>query len=51
MNKKITEISIEDPKYKAFEKAFKYAMEMTKNECHNASEGMFHNLNTLQLIG
>ena len=41
-------ISIEDSFYKKFEKAYKYALDMTKRECHQAAEGMYHNLNTLQ---
>ena len=46
---KIEDIEITDPKYKAYEKAFKYAMDMTEREVHQAVEGMYHNLNTLQL--
>ena len=30
------------------EKAYKYAMDMTEKEIHQAVEGMYHNLNTLQ---
>ena len=30
------------------EKAYNYALEMTKKEIHQAVEGMYHNLNTLQ---
>ena len=30
------------------EKVYKYAMEMTKKECHQAVEAMYHNLNSLQ---
>ncbi len=30
------------------EKAYDYALEMTKREIHQAVEGMYHNLNTLQ---
>ena len=45
---KIEDIEITDPKYKAYEKAFKYAMDMTEREVHQAVEGMYHNLNTLQ---
>lgn len=41
-------ISIEDPFYKKFEKAYKYALDMTTRETHQACEGMYHNLNTLQ---
>lgn len=44
----ITEISIEDGWYKVYPKAYKYAMDMTERECHQAVEGMYHNLNTLQ---
>lgn len=42
------EMSIEDESYKTFAKAYDYAMEMTKRECAQAVEGMYHNLNTLQ---
>lgn len=45
---KIEDISIEDSWYKIFPKAYKYAMDMTIKECHQAVEGMYHNLNTLQ---
>ena len=45
---KIENISIEDSWYKAFPKAYRYAMDMTKKEAHQAVEGLFHNLNTLQ---
>jgi len=44
---KIENISIEDSWYKAFPKAYRYAMDMTKKEAHQAVEGLFHNLNTL----
>ena len=30
-------------------KAYKYALDMTVKECNQAVEGMYHNLNTLQL--
>lgn len=40
--------SIEDEKYKAYPKAFKYATDMTVKETYQAVEGMYHNLNTLQ---
>lgn len=46
---KIEDVSIEDSWYKAFPKAYRYAMDMTKKEAHQAVEGLFHNLNTLQL--
>lgn len=41
-------MSIEDEKYKKFEKIYNYAMNMTVAECKQAVEGMYHNLNTLQ---
>mgnify|MGYP002510969653 CR=1 FL=1 len=40
--------SIESDVYKQYEKVYKYAMDMTRREINQASEGMFHNLNTLQ---
>lgn len=39
---------IEDGEYKLYEKAYKYAMDMTIKETYQAAEGMYHNLNTLQ---
>lgn len=30
-----------------FDKAYKYAMDMTVREVHQAVEGLYHNLNTL----
>lgn len=42
------EMSIEDRVYLRFPKAYEYAIDMTKEECHQAVEGMYHNLNTLQ---
>lgn len=39
---------IEDGEYKLYEKAYKYAMDMTEKEVYQAVEGMYHNLNTLQ---
>ncbi len=42
------EMSIDDKAYHHFPKAYQYAMDMTKEECHQAAEGMYHNLNTLQ---
>lgn len=35
-------------RYKDFQRAYKYAMDMTEREVHQAVEGMYHNLNTLQ---
>lgn len=43
-----SDMSIEDNDYKKFSKAYKYAIDMTKKECYQAVEGMYHNLNTLQ---
>lgn len=40
--------SIEDEYFKKFKHFYKYALDMTKKECYQAVEGMFHNLNTLQ---
>lgn len=40
--------SIEDERYKRWPTIYQYAMDMTKREIHQAVEGMYHNLNTLQ---
>ena len=40
--------SIEDDEYKKFPQAYRYALDMTEKETHQAVEGMYHNLNTLQ---
>lgn len=40
--------SIDDPIYKKYPDAYKYAMDMTMRELYQAVEGMYHNLNTLQ---
>lgn len=40
--------SIEDGEYKLQPKAYQYAMDKTIQETHQAVEGMYHNLNTLQ---
>ena len=45
----IKDISIENEKYKNLKKAYRYAMDMTRKEAHQAVEGLAHNLNTLQL--
>lgn len=42
------ETSIEDEIYKEDMKAYQYALDMTEKETHQAVEGMYHNLNTLQ---
>lgn len=47
---KIEDISIEDDRYKKFQKAYNYALEMTKREIHQGVEGIYHNLNTLQFF-
>lgn len=44
------ELSFNDPEAnESYNKpAYDYAMDMTQKECHQAAEGLFHNLNTLQ---
>ena len=44
----ISDTSIDEDFYKSYIKAYKYAMDMTIKEVHQAAEGLFHNLNTLQ---
>ena len=48
INIPVEELSIEHGWYKADEDVYRYAMDMTERECHQAVEGLFHNLNTLQ---
>ena len=43
-----TELSIESSGYQAYPKVYEYAMDMTQKEIHQAVEGLYHNLNTLQ---
>lgn len=43
-----TQASINDKVFIRNEMAYKYAMDMTIKEVHQAAEGLFHNLNTLQ---
>lgn len=43
-----TQASIDDDVFIKNEMAYKYAMDMTIKEVHQAAEGLFHNLNTLQ---
>ena len=43
-----TQTSINDGVFIRNEMAYKYAMDMTIKEVHQAAEGLFHNLNTLQ---
>lgn len=45
---KAAEVSINDETYTSHPKAYKYAMDMTVKEIHQAVEAMYHNLNTLQ---
>ena len=40
--------SIEADIYKSIPNVYKYAIDMTEREVHQAVEGMYHNLNTLQ---
>lgn len=40
--------SIEDNFYKSFDKAYQYALDMTKRETLQAAQGLYHNLNTLE---
>ena len=44
----VINVSIEDDVYTKHKKAYDYACEMTQKEVHQAVEGMYHNLNTLQ---
>lgn len=44
----ITRISIDDVRYTCDDLVYNYALAMTKKEIHQAVEGMYHNLNTLQ---
>lgn len=43
-----TNAGINDGEYKIYPKAYEYAMDMTTREVHQAVEGLYHNLNTLQ---
>lgn len=45
---KITDLSIDDPDYTCEPTVYNYALDMTKKEIHQAVEGLYHNLNTLQ---
>ena len=38
------ELSIDSDIYKKYQRAYEYAMDMTVKECHQAVEGMYHNL-------
>lgn len=41
-------LPIDDAVYNHFPRAKEYAMEITKKECYQSVEGMYHNLNSLQ---
>lgn len=41
-------LPIDDEFYKSHPKAYEYALKMVEREVHQAVEGMYHNLNTLQ---
>ena len=43
-----SEMSIEDDYYQVIPSVYQYAIDMTRRETHQAVEGMYHNLNTLQ---
>ena len=42
------EMSIEDVFFKSFDRAYKYALDMTTKETYQAVEGMYHNLNCIR---
>ena len=46
--KDVTEISINDKKYKKYKRAWEYALNMVIKESNQAAEGLLHNLNSLQ---
>lgn len=46
--KNVTDISIDDNRYKSKPNIYNYALDMTKRELKQSVEGMYHNLNTLQ---
>ena len=49
MLKNAKEYSITDPEWEAYNyKAYEFAMDMLESEIHQAAEGLYHNLNTLQ---
>ena len=41
-------MSINDKLFTKLKNVYQYAMDMTLKEVHQAVEGMYHNLNTLQ---
>lgn len=49
MLKNAKEYSITDSEWEAYNyKAYEFAMDMLESEIHQAAEGLYHNLNTLQ---
>ena len=42
------DMSIVDPAYQLDERVYEYDLDMTIKEVHQAVEGLYHNLNTLQ---
>ena len=49
MAENAADYSIEDPEWKAYNhRVYDYAINKTKAEIHQAAEGLYHNLNTLQ---
>lgn len=48
---KLISISIDDDVFKEFEDVYNYAMDMVIDETYQAMEGMYHNLNTLNIRG
>ena len=46
---KVEDIEITNGRYKEYQKAWQYAIDMTNKEIHQGVEGLYHNLNTLQL--
>lgn len=47
-NSSIKKISVFDERYKKYERSWEYAIDLTERETHQACEGFYHNLNTLQ---
>lgn len=48
LNIDIVNTSVEDGCYTKYPRAYQYAKDKTVQETHQAVEGMYHNLNTLQ---
>ena len=47
-NDELSDTSIVSDEYKYYKQAYQYAYDMTVKEIYQATEGLFHNLNTLQ---